>query len=195
MNSLSFINILLFLLLSHIAYGQAATILDEASYQKLENQFEADEVSPEQLFLFERKGIQNLKDFVSLMAIMSSKDVDQRFVDRFKTAAVKYFSTPKDSILFFKNNEKKIFLAEKFIQEQLKENSIFEDVELAILDSSTPELFEKSYKWTISFRLVQNENVPKRMIATLILKKGKKQFGNTEKEIWDVYFERIEELQ
>lgn len=194
MNNLSFVIILLFFLVAHLTTGQTATISDEAAYQRLENQFESGQVSSEQLFLFEKKGIQHLKDFMNLVEMISSKEMDQQFLDRFEMAAINYFSTPNDSILIFEKNEKRTYSIKKFVKEQLKNKSIFQDGQLSNLESSTPIFLTKKYQWTITFQLKRKEKRLSQMVATLILKKEKKKFGDIEKEIWEVFLKKIEEL-
>lgn len=195
MNNLNFVNILFLILFSHLIYGQAATIPDDAPYQKLEDQFEIAQVSAEQLFLFEKKGVQHLKDFLNLIQMISSKEMDEQFLNRFETAAIKYFSSPQDSILFFEKNEAKTFLVKSFIKDNLKKNPHFDNLKVSNIESSTPIFDKKQYNWTISFQLTQNKNRSKRMMATMILKKEKKKFGKTEKEIWEVFLEKIEEVK
>lgn len=180
-------------LIPQLLLSQAAAIPDEVAYQKLEQQFEAPTVSSEQLFLFEKKGIQHLKDFMSLVEMLSADNMDPKFRGRFKMAAEKYFSTPTDSLVFNSIDKSNLVLVNSFLDKIGNGKLKFQEIKLSNFESTTPVFLENKYTWKVTFLFSQKENKDKNMIATLILNKGKKKFGRVEKEVWEVLLEKIKE--
>ena len=173
--------------------GQAATITDKAAYQKMEQQFEAPKVSSEQLFLFEKKGVQHLKDFMNVVEMLSTDDVDSKFRGRLKIAAEQYFSAPTDSLFLVEKEKINPISISDFLENLEKGDSKFQEIKLSSFESTTPVFWEKEYTWKASFLLSQKKNIVKRMTAVFILKKEKKKFGSVEKEVWEVLLKRIVE--
>lgn len=195
MKKIIHVNIMLWILVlaPQLLLSQAAAIPDKAAYQKMEQQFEASKVSSEQLFLFEKKGIQHLKDFMNLVEMLSANDMDPKFRSRFKTAAEEYFSAPTDS-LDFNTMEKSNPISVNSFLEKIENGKLkFQEIKLSNFESTTPVFLGNSYTWKVSFLFSQKENKDKNMIAIFILKKEKKKFGNVEKEVWEVLLEKIKE--
>jgi len=174
-------------------FSQAASISDEAAYRRMEQQFETPKISSEQLLLFEKKGVQHLKDFMNLVEMISTDDVDEKFRSRFEVAAIDYFSNPTDSIFLFDGKKESIISIENFVKNLGNKNSYFQEIKLSNFESTTPVFLEKYYSWKVSFLFSQKENSDKKMTAFFILKKKKKKFGSVEKEIWEVLLEKIKE--
>ncbi|MFK7770538.1 MAG: hypothetical protein AB8F94_00310 [Saprospiraceae bacterium] len=195
MKKIIHVNILLSILISipQLLWSQAATITNEAAYQKMQEQFEAPKVSSEQLFLFEKKGIQHLDDFMNVLEMLSADEVDPKFRSKLKMAAEKYFSAPTDSLFLLEGEKINPISISNFLESLEKGNSKFKEIKLSNFESTTPVLLEKKYTWQVSFLFSQKENSNRKMIATLILGKGKKKFGSIEKEVWEVLVEKIEE--
>lgn len=173
--------------------SQAATIPDQAAYQNLEQEFEAPKISSEQLFLFEKKGIQHLKDFMNVVEMLSSNEVDSKFRGRLKKAAGKYFSAPTDTLFLMEGEKINTILISDFLEKLEKENSTFQEIKLSNFESTTPVFLEKKYTWQVSFLFSSKESSMKKMTATFILEKEKKKFGSIEKEVWEVLLEKIVE--
>ncbi len=197
MEKLFYGNILLWILVfvPQILLSQAATIPDEAAYQRMEQQFEAPKVSSEQLFLFEKKGIQHLKDFMNVVEMLSADEVDSKFQGRLKMAAAKYFSAPTDSLFLLEGKKIYPISIRDFLENLEKEDSRFQENKLSNFESTTPVFVEKEYTWKVSFLLSQKETDAKKMTAILILRKEKKKFGSIEKEVWEVFLRNIIEQE
>lgn len=189
------VNILLWLFafVPQLVLSQAAAIPDEAAYRKLEQQFEVPKVSSEQLFLFEKKGIQHLKDFMTAIEMLSDEDMDSKFRSRLKIASEKYFSAPTDSLFFNFEKKSNPISVEVFLEKIDKGNLKFQEIKLSNFESTTPIFVNENYKWDVSFLFSQKEYKDRKMIATFILKKEKKNFGKIEKEVWGVLLEKIME--
>ena len=185
--------LLILIFVPQILLSQAAAIPNEAAYQKMEQQFEAPEVSSEQLFLFEKKGIQHLKDFMNVVEMLSADDVDPKFRSKLKMAAAKYFSSPTDSLTLTFDKKTTPITVESFLDKLEKGESKFQTIKLSNFKSTTPVFLEKKYKWEVSFLFSPNGNEEKNMIAIFILNKEKKKFGSVEKEVWEVLLEKIKE--
>ena len=187
------VNILLWFLVfvPQLMLSQAAAIPDEAAYQKLEQQFEAPQVSSEQLFLFEKKGIEHLKDFMNVVEMLSADDVDPTFRSSLKMAAEKYFSSPTDSLIFIFEGKNDPSSVADFLENLENENSKFQEIKLSNFQSTTPVFVAKKYTWKVSFVFSQKEKEDKNMTAIFILNKEKKKFGSVEKEVWEVLLEKI----
>lgn len=198
MKKIIHVNILLWLLVfvPQLLMSQAASIPNEAAYKKLEQQFETPKASSEQLFLFEKKGIQHLKDFMNVAEMLSDEDMDPKFRSRLKMAAEKYFSAPTDS-LFFNFEEKlnpiSVISVETFLKKIDEGNLKFQEIKLSNFESTTPVFLNKKYTWKVLFLFSQKENKDKNMMATFVLKKEKKKFGSVEKEVWEVLIKKIME--
>jgi len=195
MKKIIHVNILLYILVlvPQLVLSQAATITKEAAYQQMEQQFEAPKVSSEQLFLFEKKGIQHLKDFMNLVEMLSAEEVDPKFRSRLNIAAEKYFSSPTDSLVFTFEKKNTSISVEDFLENLEKGNSKLQKIKLSNFKSTTPTFLEKKYTWKVSFVFSQKENEEKNMMAVFILSKEKKKFGSIEKEVWEVLLEKIKE--
>jgi len=176
-----------------ILLSQAAAITDAATYQKMEQQFEAPQVSSEQLFLFEKKGIQHLEDFMNLLEMLSDDEMDSKFKSKLKVAAEKYFSAPSDTLSFFSEKKNNPISVEAFLEKIEKGNLKFQEIKLSNFESTTPVFLENNYTWKVSFLFSQKEIKDKKMTAIFILKKEKKKFGSVEKEVWEVLLKKIEE--
>ena len=181
------------ILVPQLLLSQAAAIPDKVAYQKMEQQFEAPKVSSEQLFLFEKKGIQHLKDFMNLVEMLSANDIDPKFRSRFKTAAEEYFSAPTDSLIFNSKEKSNPISVNSFLGKVENGKLKFQEIKLSNFESTTPVFLENRYTWKVSFLFSQKENKNKNMIATLILNKEKKKFGSVEKDVWEVLLEKIKE--
>ncbi|MFK8006642.1 MAG: hypothetical protein AB8H03_09735 [Saprospiraceae bacterium] len=196
MNKVIHVNILALALLilvfvPQVLLSQAATITDEAAYQKMKQQFEAPKVSSEQLFLFEKKGIQHLNDFMNVVEMLSADEMDSKFKNRLKIAAEKYFSAPTDSLFLLDRNKINPISVNDFLEKLEKGNARFQEIELSNFESTTPVFLDKEYTWQASFLFAQKESVTRKMMAIFILKKEKKKFGSIEKEVWEVFLKRI----
>jgi hypothetical protein len=195
MKKIVHVNILLWILvlIPQILLSQAATITTDAAYQRLEQQFEAPKVSSEQLFLFEKKGIQYLKDFMNVVEMLSADELDSKFRGRLKMAAEQYFSAPTDSLFLLGGKKINPISISDFLEKLEKGNSSFQEIKLSNFESTTPVFLEKKYTWQASFLLSQKESVAKKMTAVFILKKEKKKFGSIEKEVWEVFLRKMRE--
>lgn len=195
MKNIIHVNILLlfFVFVPQILLSQAATITDEASYQKIEQQFEAPKVSAEQLFLFEKKGIQHLKDFMNVVEMLSADELEMKFQARLRMAAEKYFSSPTDSIFLVEEKRTESISVVDFLEKIEEEKLKFKEIKLSNFESTTPTFLNKEYTWQVSFFLSQEDNAVRKMMATFILGKEKKRFGSVEKEVWEVLLKRIVE--
>ncbi len=195
MNKITYVNILLWglVFIPQILLSQAAAIPDQAAYQKMEQQFEMPEVSSEQLILFEKKGIQHLKDFMNLVEMLSADDLDSKFRSRFKMAAGKYFSTPKDLLVFDFEGKSNPISVTSFLDKIENGKLKFQEIKLSNFASTTPVFLENKYTWNVSFLFSQKEMEDRKMIAIFILKKEKKNFGSLEKEVWEVLLTKITE--
>ncbi len=195
MSKFIYVNVLLWILVlvPQLMLSQAATIPDAAAYQKMEKQFEAPKVTSEQLFLFEKKGVQHLKDFMNLVEMLSSEDMDPKFRSKFRMAAEKYFSAASDSLIFNSMEKSNAISVESFLDKIENGNLKFQEIKLSSFASTTPTFSENKYTWKVSFSFSQKEIEDKKMDAIFILKKEKKKFGKVEKEVWEVLLKKIME--
>lgn len=172
-------------------HAQAASRSLEAEYTQLENKFESDFVTNQQLLVFQKKSNEVLVDFASTIDVMSTKDFQELFISKFRIRAIEYFSSPNDSLFFY--NEKKLegTSVEHFVQNLDQKSTVFDFANLSILETTVPILIEKNYTWSTSFKLKKQDISEKTLIAFFILKKEKKNFGTKQKEVWSVFLEKI----
>ncbi|HFC01371.1 MAG TPA: hypothetical protein ENJ53_11245 [Phaeodactylibacter sp.] len=186
--------ILLSVLLSapQLLSSQAISVpTEEQVYHSLEEKFEKEEVSEEQLLLFQEKSIQQIKDFFNAAEILSSPTLDSVFRKKLEETVIGYFSSPTDSLFFSKNEKTKGMTVETFLDEFKKGNLEMEEGTLSDFEMTTPVFLDKKYTWEVSFRFSREDTARGDLSATMILKKEKKSFGSVEKEVWDVKFEEL----
>ena len=128
--------LLILVLVPQVMLSQAAMITNEAAYQKMEQQFEAQKVSSEQLFLFEKKGIQHLKDFMNVVEMLSADEVDSKFRSKLEMAAEQYFSAPTDSLFLVEGEKVKPISISEFLESLRKGNSKFHEIKLSNFEST-----------------------------------------------------------
>ena len=173
--------------------GQAASIPVDDEYKRLENKFEAEEISEIQLSVFQKKSQQQLKDFLNLVELISEEKYDSTFQEKMKEKALSFFNSPSDEIIFQKDSKSKRVPLHEFLKNSSAIKGIFPSSKISNLEFSKPILSKDKYTWSLSFQFSQKEISSNQFQARFILKKQKKMFGDQEKKVWQVFLNEIKE--
>lgn len=165
---------------------------NELADAKLEESLSGAIDSKEKLTSFEQRAVQKLQDFVNYLEIISNPEYDIVFRNQAKSMAESLFRDGKISennlAPSIENMEINNFLT------RLSENE-FGEIAPAIQNVKVLLHFQETkasfFRATLSFDLFIKENSSNKT-ATVILTKITKQFGEQQKEVWEVFLEHIE---
>lgn len=193
------LSILIVLLIPLFGIGQSAGIERPSAYDKLEQKFEVEEVSTQQLDAFEEKGMEKLNEFISYINLIADKDMDALFKEQAITMATDLFLSEEAVIKSYNPTTKKFESnpLKNYLQNLLSADhplQVLSIEEIKTLDNAESD----SYKWRLNFNqsISQGtEKLPKLVITmNVVLKKKIKYFGEEKKEVWEVLLSDMESI-
>jgi len=159
---------------------------------ELEAQFTADYLSADRLDALEVRAQQKLLDFADYVTLISDPDIDSTFRQQAQEQARQLFIHPQTLIA---REEEKLNLdsfLDKVEQGEGSQQYIVQNIKI------TQPLQQESaqqYSGTLSFSQPANVEMPEvtyQRVAEIWVKKVDKQFGDEQKQVWEVFLGTIE---
>jgi len=189
------------LLVSMAAFGQSAERQVQSTNQKLENEFEREEVSPAQLDAFEERGVQKLADLAEYLEYISDESVNETFRLQAKQLALDLFVTADVPYKYYEGEEIIETTIDKYLKHLLQQKGVKTHFEFPGINtiSEIEKTQDGTYFWLVQFVEKQegDENTSARLVVTLkiSLQKVIKQFGSETKFIWEVLLGEMVDLE
>ena len=151
--------------------------------------FTAPMVNQPQVGTFQKRGIQKLQDFYNYLTIVSNPKIDKTLRENAKTQAKQLFYGVDCKV--------NTIIASAFIDScfNLNKGVEWKAVDVVISENmaaSTDANDSVIYRGEITFKESVDATISRAKNAQIILSKSEKQFGNTKREVWEVYICSIE---
>jgi hypothetical protein len=163
--------------------------------ETLEQTFEADTLTVEQLTAFQQRGAEKLADFINYIELMSNKRYDLQLRLEARKQVEALFSDPATPVAIAMSTENRAKTITEFLDEIYKTNydSIRVRTDSVVLQQPERDM-EQSYKGTVSAKVNVMGFKNKKMIfssadlrkATILIRKVEKDFGGEKKQVWEV---------
>lgn len=161
--------------------------IEEPKDLSLEDQFVAEEITPDQLKAFETRAIEKLKDFADYILILSDSTYAEGFRANAETQASKLFIELSEINLFDEQNN---LTVENFL-------STIKELKISRLEIIEPNILQPlhfttkdHYKGLLSFKISisgdQFSNPSQTKTADFFLMKKQKSFGTHDMMVWEI---------
>jgi hypothetical protein len=170
---------------------------EEISGQTLEQTFEADTLTAEQLTAFQQRGAEKLADFINYMELMSNKKYDPRLREEVRKQVEALFTDPATPIAIAINNDNKEKPLTAFLDAIYKNNydSIKVKTDSVVLQQPEkgipyPYLYKSIVTGKVSVAAYKNKKIVFSSAglreAVILIQKVEKDFGGDKKQVWEV---------
>ncbi len=161
--------------------------IEEPKDLSLEDQFVAEEITPDQLKAFETRAIEKLKDFADYILILSDSTYAEGFRINAKTQASKLFIELSEINLFDDQNDLTVETFLSTIKElKISRLEIIEPNILQPLHFTTKDHYKGLLSFKISISGDQFSNTSLTKTADFFLMKKQKSFGTHDMMVWEI---------
>lgn len=164
---------------------------------ELEAQFTADYLSPDRLDALEVRAQQKLLDFADYVTLIGNPAIDSTFRQQAQEQARQLFIHPQTLITW---EEEKLTLDSLLIKVEQGAGSqqyIIQNIEITqpLRQEFARQESTQQYSGTLTFSQPANAEMPEvtyQRVAEIWVKKVDKQFGDEQKQVWEVFLGTIE---
>ena len=159
---------------------------------ELEAQFTTDYLSSDLLDALEVRAQQKLLDFADYVVLISNPTIDSAFRTQAKEQALELFIQPEIPIIFEGESTKLEDFFSAIHQKKGLTNYTVRNIEIAQpLQQESDQQYTGSLSFSQSMIVDSQETVHQREVKVWV-KKTDKQFGNKQKEVWEVFLGAVE---